>query len=323
MGRVKKQGLSVEDIMATYGSFVPEDVMSTGLDVLDDIFGGGISLQGCYGFWGDAGCGKSTIACQIARYFCSQGLRVCYIDTELALNDRQLRTFGLSEFKESQMLIHLSCSDMSQLEEIASVIPEMDIKLLIIDSWSMISPYVEKGMSVKDCRPGLKALQTSFLLPKLKQSLHNLGVAFIVLFHARANLQMGIVNPNAPTRKQEGGFSARHIPDLLLKVEIVKKLTNGDVTTGNVLKMSTLEKNKFSQPSVVTQKLFFGLGMSNKISTIDRALELGIIEQSGSMYTLPSGEKFRGIAALYDAPSEVISPIRESVLRVGWISNSI
>ena len=87
--------------------------------------------------------------------------------------------------------------------------------------------------------------------------------------------------------------------------------------------MSTLEKNKFSQPSVVTQKLFFGLGLSNKIGTIDRALELGIIEQNGSMYTLPSGEKYRGIAALYDAPSEVISPIRESVLRVGWISNSI
>lgn len=314
----KKTDSSLASILSTYGVSKPLEFVDTGVSALNTVLGGGIALGYFYTFWGVQGCGKSTITCQVVRAFCRQGLKVVYIDSERALNSRQKDSFGLSDFEAQGLFIHLSVQFMDQLEEVgAALSQDPSIKLVVIDSLSEIQPYADKELRLQDIRPGLKAQQSSLLLPRLKHWFANAGIACIVLLHARANVQMGVVNPYAPKEKSDGGYATQHVPDVVLKISIGAKLKEKDPVSGDDIVIGATtkleaEKNKFTAPfHPLTCKLLYGKGISQRYEIIDTALERGVIQKTGNTYILPSGEKFVGIGKLYGMPRESLSGLKD------------
>lgn len=315
----KKAGLDgLASILATYGVSKPLEFVDTGIGALNTVLGGGIALGYFYTFWGVQGCGKSTITCQVVRAFCRQGLKVVYIDSERALNSRQKDCFGLTEFEEAGLFIHLSVQFMDQLETVSAALSEdPSIKLVVVDSLSEIQPYADKDLRLQDIRPGLKAQQSSLLLPRMKHWFANAGISCILLLHARANVQMGVVNPYAPKEKSDGGYATQHVPDVLLKISAGAKLKEKDPVTGDELVIGAAtkleaEKNKFTAPfHPITCKLIYGKGISQRYEIIDAALESGAIQKTGNTYILPSGEKFVGIGKLYGMPRESLMSLKD------------
>ena len=136
-----------------------------------------------------------------------------------------------SEFVESGDLIILTCSDFKEFEEIVMALPDSGLSFFVADSMSIIRAYVKAELTVEDIRPGIKSMQESTVLGKLKDICHRYDIAAFLLNHARANIQIsGPINRYAPSVKSAGGYAMQHIPDVITKIQSHSKIA-GDAKT--------------------------------------------------------------------------------------------
>lgn len=318
----KKSDLkSLEDLISTYGETRPDEYVSTGVDCLDDLWGGGLYLGYMASLWGERGAGKSTLAAQICRSFCRQGKKVVYLDSERALNSVQRKAFGLEDYASSGVFIHLVVRNYLELEQQAKVISDSDVSLVVIDSVSQIEAWADKEVTLADAQIGVKARQQGFVLPRIKSWFADAGIASILLFHARANFNTGGAW-GAPTTKQDGGFVAQHVPDIITKLGVgglVKdKLQDGSEVPIGANLFIECEKNKFGATRLkIQEKLIYGLGISRRISVIDKAVSTGVIRRSGASYSLPWGEKYVGMSKLYEMPKDSVTRLRDFMRSAG------
>lgn len=320
----KKDDSSIESLLSQYStlsdSSFQRDKVRVNPACVNTLFGGGITPGSMYGFWGGAGSGKSTIALQIVRSYCAQGRKCAIIDTEHALNDNQLQSFGLYDYLKSGLLfVFNNAGDFSDVEVLIEGIKDAGgFELVVLDSETETA-VASDGLKVADVRLGLHARQSGYILQKMKTLFFRSNIASIIIFHARANIQMtGIPAHGAPATKQAGGYAATHIPDLILKVSGGQKFRQdpSDKQSAVVGRFVTLEceKNKFAIPfQQITERLFFGLGISEKYSTIDRALELGVIVRRGPYYLLPNGDQVCGLSELYKISNDVVRTLKEQL----------
>lgn len=310
---------SMAALLASYGSTGTVEYIDSGIDALNTILGGGIALGYMYLLYGTPGSGKSTILYQVARSFCRQGRKVALIDSERALNSVQKGVFGLTEYEDSGMFIHLSVRFMNELEEVCKVLSDASaVDLVIVDSLSEVQPYADKTLTIADIRPGMRAAQATLLLPRIKHWFADAGISSFLVVHARANMQVGVVNPYAPKEKADGGYATMHVPDAIIKLSGSSKLKEKDPDSGGdrvvgVNVVMTTEKNKFTAPfQPQTRKLLYGVGISKRYELIDIALERGVIQKVGtSGYLLPSGDKIVGIGKLYGMSKDQFGALRD------------
>lgn len=309
----KTSGVSLSDLVNQYSAEKEDTFIPTGISTIDDMIGGGICPGGMYGMWGPQGSGKSTVAAQIIKSYCKRGDRCMWIDVEKALNKNQQEAFGLRSYVEDGTLIHVAASTYVEADELTMAVAndnEMNVKMVVVDSESMLMAKIADDQRVDDNQPGQKARQCSVWLTKVKDAFFRKGISIIVLFHARANISM-TANPYAPASKQAGGYAALHIPDCILQVQPGQKFGDKECPTGQIVHLTT-DKNKFAPPfKKVDFKLFFGVGIKKSVELIDKALECGVITQSGSFFKLPNGETIRGTDNLYSLPSETLKEIKK------------
>lgn len=308
----KASNESLANLLNQYSAEKEDTFIPTGLSTIDDLIGGGICPGSMYALWGVQGSGKSTVALQIAKSFCKRGDRVMWIDVEKALNKNQQESFGVRGYVEDGTLIHVFANTYEEADALTSAVAEdteMNIKLVVIDSESMLLPKIGADQSVADNQPGQKARQCSLWLTKIKAAFFKKSISCIVLSHARANISM-TANPYAPTEKIAGGYALKHIPDCILQVQPGQKFGDKESPTGQIVHLTT-DKNKFAKPfQKVDFKLFFGTGIKKSVELIDKAIERGIITQSGSFFKLPNGETIRGTEALYNISSEQLKELK-------------
>lgn len=293
---------SIQDILATYSADKEVESISTGILGLDKIFGGGLFQGSMYAFWGAQGSGKSSLCFQILRRFSLQGKKSVFIDVEKAFNKNQQKAFGLDKFVEDGTILHLSVDNYDQLLEVSRAIAETnEYSLIIIDSETQLLAKLPEDASVTDNQPGQKAKQASIALNVIKSLCYDKNMICIVLFHARANIQM-VASRYAPQMKQAGGYAAKHIPDVILEISAGAKIKEGDQQVGQLIYMEC-EKNKFYPPfQRVARNFYYGKGVSKVSEIVDLAIEQGIIQAGGAgYYTMPDGTKYRGTSALYDS----------------------
>lgn len=281
--------------------------------VLDDLWNG-FHCGAIYSIWAEKGAGKSSLTFQVIRSLCKKGLKGIFVDVEKAFNEFQQESFGLTEYIESGQLIVVTVSNWKDYEELVMALDESDINFFVTDSVTMIMAYTPKELKVEDVRPGLKAQQAASVLGKLKDISYRNEIGTILLYHARANIQIVGANPYASPTKMAGGMADAHIPDVITKIQTHSKVKGeGDDPIGVEISI-VCEKNKFTKPfQTRREKLIFGKGIDPRISLIEKAIELGIIKQSGSSFIIPNHDNVRGRKALYELDAETLRGIQQLV----------
>ena len=82
-----------------------ENKISTGLEELDRVLGGGIVQGSLTLVGGDPGIGKSTLLLQVCRNLAAMKRKVLYISGEESLTQIKMRAQRLGEFSDSMLLL--------------------------------------------------------------------------------------------------------------------------------------------------------------------------------------------------------------------------
>ncbi len=110
-------------------SIQEEKRMSTHMEELDRVLGGGIVPGSLTLVGGDPGIGKSTLLLQVCRHMAADGCKVLYISGEESLRQIKIRANRLGEFSDNLLLL---CE--TNLEIIEETIRRMMPDITIIDS---------------------------------------------------------------------------------------------------------------------------------------------------------------------------------------------
>ncbi len=106
-----------------------EDRISTGMQELDRVLGGGVVAGSLTLVGGDPGIGKSTLLLQVCRNFSDAGAKVLYISGEESLKQIKMRAERIGSFNDNLLLL---CE--TNLSLIEDTIRSQKPQIVIIDS---------------------------------------------------------------------------------------------------------------------------------------------------------------------------------------------
>jgi len=125
----KRQNASQEPVMLSKINVFPEERISTHLEELDRVLGGGIVTGSMILLGGDPGIGKSTLLLQVCKQLTDAGTKVLYVSGEESLKQIKLRAERIGNFSENLLLL---CE--TNLAIISNTIDRTKPQAVIIDS---------------------------------------------------------------------------------------------------------------------------------------------------------------------------------------------
>jgi len=114
--------------------------LAFGVPSVDELLGGGIPYGKFTTIWGDAGCGKTTLAYYLTASAQSQGKTVCYIALEAFDPDRAM-SFGVD--LDTLIVARFPKAEQS-LDTIITMAKEKAVDVIILDSIHSLSPASEQ-----------------------------------------------------------------------------------------------------------------------------------------------------------------------------------
>ncbi|MCQ2080991.1 MAG: DNA repair protein RadA [Lachnospiraceae bacterium] len=110
-------------------SFEEEDRITTNINELDRVLGGGLVAGSLTLVGGDPGIGKSTLLLQVCKNLSFQGRKVLYISGEESLKQIKLRALRIGDFNENMLLL---CETL--LSNVEENIRKNNPEVVVIDS---------------------------------------------------------------------------------------------------------------------------------------------------------------------------------------------
>lgn len=123
------QASQVAPVVLSEISLQEEDKLTTGMEELDRVLGGGIVPGSLTLVGGDPGIGKSTLLLQVCRLLAEKQIKVLYISGEESLKQIKLRAMRIGQFSDS---LSLFCE--TNLGIIEETIRKLQPQVVIIDS---------------------------------------------------------------------------------------------------------------------------------------------------------------------------------------------
>ena len=321
MRKQKQMPKSIEEIQTT-DYFSQEEVISTGIQPLDNLLSGGVVTGEMIQLVGESNVGKTTTALQIAYYYCKQGKKVLYVDTRVGVNSSNITNIGLINYLNSNFY-YIRASAFKELDdEIDSYIGTGEIDLLVIDSIASLvnDGYlnlnkkigIDNNNSNYDSRPlSLFIKKLSKLGPKYK---------FSTLLVNEIRCTINRVTGTMP--KIFGPKTLGYESNVIIKMSENKNGINESKfeplkETDGIIPL-TFEVIKSNRQSNKKLSIFIkkGYGYSTIATYIYVLLENGTIKQNGGYYSINGNTSFKGIKSLYDAIRNDKSNIEQTIINL-------
>lgn len=216
-----------------------ESFISTGIDEVDGLLGGGFPRRRITQVWGAPSSGKSYM---LAKCLSKLDGKALYVDAEFALNRDRLAGMGVDIDKYDYL-------PSSQLEEVATFILGniADYDLIIIDTLAKLTPMTVTANDMSTPPIAIAARMIGQFEAKLRPKLFQSDTAIVGINQARANLGYGQAES-----KPAGGWSWAHTIDISLKLartSYITKTVNGEkVGIGQVTSVK-VDKSRVSAPA--------------------------------------------------------------------------
>lgn len=234
-----------EFVAGTLKDIPPEETISTGIEEVDEMLGGGFPRGRITQLYGNPGIGKSYL---LGRCMAVLPGKILYIDTEFALNKTRLESMGVKLDKVDYIA-------SSELEKIAEFVLENVAKydLVIIDTLAKLTPSVVANNDVGTNAIGVVARQIGHFEAKLRPKIYKNRTAVVGINQIRADFSM---SPQ-PTQAF-GGWAWAHTIDLDLKLSkglgnAIYKQTDGEKKQVGHWATVKATKNRVG-PSLITTK---------------------------------------------------------------------
>jgi len=254
---------------------------SLGLDIALGI--GGLPKGRVVEIYGPESSGKTTLTLQVIAQCQKAGGTAAFVDAEHCLDPIYAEKLGVNV---EELLISQPDTGEQALEVADIMVHSGGIDVLVIDSVAALVPKAEIEGEMGDHHVGLQARLMSQALRKITGNVQRSNT--LVIFINQIRYKIGVMFGSPETTS--GGNALKFYSSVRLDIRRIGTVKEGDEIVGNETRVKVV-KNKVSPPFKQAEfQIIYNKGINRLGEILDRGSELGILEKSGSWYSI-EGEK--------------------------------
>jgi len=276
----KQFGKGAITTLGERGAHTRVSVLPTGSLSVDIALGtGGYPRGRVVEVFGPESSGKTTLALHAIAEAQRAGGAAAFLDAEHALDVAYAESLGVDT--SSLLVSQPDCGEQA-LEMCDLLVGSGGVDLVVIDSVAALVPRAEIEAEMGDQMVGLHARLMSQALRKLTRAAHQ-GES-VVFFVNQLRQKIGVTYGSPETTT--GGNALKFFASVRLDVRRVGAIRDGEATVGNRTRVKVV-KNKLAPPFRQAEfDIIYGKGVDASAELLDLAVDSGMVEKSGSFYSL-------------------------------------
>ena len=310
LGQIEKQFgkgsiMKLGDFQAMNVEAIPTGALS--LDIALGI--GGIPRGRIVEVYGPESSGKTTLALHMIAEAQKQGGEAAFIDAEHALDPVYAKHLGVDI---DNLIVSQPDTGEQALEIAEALVRSGALDVIVIDSVAALVPKAEIDGDMGDSHIGLQARLMSQALRKLAGAINKSKSVIIFINQLREKVGVMFGNPETTA----GGRALKYYASVRLDIRKVENIKQDGEVIGNRARVKVV-KNKVAPPFREAEfDIVYGKGISKEGNILDIAVNLDIIEKSGSWFNYKDeriGQGRENVKKYLQDTPEVAKEIEEKI----------